>query len=321
MPLVKKSDYEAPMLLRNRHLMTIYPTLFRRVKPAAYERKRITTVDGDFLDLDCCSRGSDRVVLILHGLEGDAGRKYVLGMVQIFHAAGFDTVSMNFRGCSGEPNRQLRFYHSGETGDLDVVVHHLAALGKYSAIHLVGFSLGGNVTLKYLGERGDQLHPMVKSAVAVSVPCDLVTSSTELAKPHNSIYMNRFIRSLGRKLALKQQQYPGAIDMSGYEEIKNFQQFDDRYTAPLHGFPNALEYWTRCSSLGFLHRINVPTLLINAKDDPFLSKECYPYDIAATHPYLYLETPEKGGHVGFVGFRDYYYWTEKRALEFTQSCR
>lgn len=320
MPLVKNSDYEAPMLLRNRHLMTIYPTLFRRIKPAAYERQRITTDDGDFLDLDFSVRGSDRVVVILHGLEGDASRKYVLGMVQIFNAAGFDTVSMNFRGCSGEPNKQLRFYHSGETGDLDAVVQHITALEKYSSIHLVGFSLGGNVTLKYLGEKGTLLHPRVKSGVAISVPCDLVTSSTELAKPHNSIYMNRFIRSLGQKLALKQQLYPEAIDLSGFELIKNFRQFDDRYTAPLHGFPDALEYWRRCSSLGFLHRISVPTLLINAKDDPFLSKECYPYEIAASHPFLYLETPERGGHVGFVSFRDYHYWTEKRALEFTRSC-
>lgn len=318
MPVLHHSDYQAPFLLQNRHMLTIYPSLFRRVNPVAYRRERITTPDDDFLDLDFSSNGNDRVVLILHGLEGDSRRKYVLGMVHIFNNAGFDTVSMNFRGCSGEPNKQLRFYHSGETGDLHTVVQYLVSLKKYKAIHLVGFSLGGNVLLKYLGEQGKGAVGVIRSAVAISVPCDLKGSSAELEKKHNIVYMQRFIRDLGYKLKLKQALYPDNINLDNYTSIRSFRQFDDRYTAPMHGFRDALQYWEACSSRRFLEHIRVPALLINAKDDPFLGRDCFPYNMAADSPYFFLETPQQGGHVGFVRFGDDSYWSEKRALAFLQ---
>ncbi|WP_198315039.1 YheT family hydrolase [Chitinophaga sp. MD30] len=168
--------------MKNRHLLTIYPSLFRKIKAAGYTRERMTTSDGDFVDLDFSRVGADRIVIILHGLEGNASRKYVLGMVNVFNRGHYDTVSMNFRGCSGEPNMLLRFYHSGDTADLHQVVQYIAAAGKYKAIHIVGFSLGGNVTLKYIGEQSHNIHPMVKSAVAISVPCDLKDSSIQLEK-------------------------------------------------------------------------------------------------------------------------------------------
>ncbi|MGN7821605.1 YheT family hydrolase [Chitinophaga sp. 22536] len=309
-------EYAAPFLLRNRHMQTIYPSLFRKVRPAAYQRRRITTPDGDFLDLDFSEQGADRVVVILHGLEGNASRKYVLGMVHIFNEAGFDTVSMNFRGCSGEPNKLLRFYHSGETDDLHTVIQYLVSLGKYKAVHLVGFSLGGNVTLKYIGERGSGILPVIRSAVAISVPVDLKGSSAELEKKHNIVYMQRFIRNLKEKLELKKQQYPDGISLEGFEQIRSFRQFDDRYTGPMHGFRNALEYWEQCSSLRVLQQISIPTLLVNAKDDPFLSPACYPYEIARQSDTFFLETPFNGGHVGFVTFNEPYYWSEQRALAF-----
>jgi predicted alpha/beta-fold hydrolase len=299
-------------------MLTIYPSLFRSVKPAAYRRERLVTPDQDFLDLDFSETGGERIVVILHGLEGCSSRKYVLGMVHIFNAAGMDTVSLNFRGCSGEPNKNLRFYHSGETEDLHTVVQYLASLKKYKAIHLVGFSLGGNVTLKYLGEQGAQAAALIRSAVAISVPCDLKSGAAELEKKHNIIYMQRFIRDLGYKLLLKERQFPGSIRLDNYAEVKSFRQFDDRYTAPMHGFKDALTYWEQCSSLNYLPGIRVPALLINAKDDPFLGKACYPYEIAAASPYLFLETPRQGGHVGFVKFGGDFYWSEKRALAFLQ---
>lgn len=318
MPVLHNSDYQAPFLLQNRHMLTIYPSLFRSIKPVSYRRERIITPDNDFLDLDFSEQGNKSIVIILHGLEGNSTRKYVLGMVHIFNGAGFDTVSMNFRGCSGEPNRNLRFYHSGETGDLHAVIAHLVSLKKYTAIHLVGFSLGGNVTLKYLGERGNAVVGMIKSAVAISVPCDLKSGSAELEKRHNIIYMQRFIRDLGHKLRLKEQQFPGSIRLNNYSEVKSFRQFDDRYTAPMHGFKDALTYWEQCSSRPLLHNIRIPALIINAQDDPFLGKECYPYEIAADSPYVFLETPHQGGHVGFVRFGEEFYWSEKRALAFLQ---
>lgn len=316
MPLINHSDYKAPFLLKNRHLLTIYPTLFRKVKRANYHRVRIPTADDDFLDLDFSHAGSDRIVIILHGLEGSADRKYVMGMVHTFNGGGYDTVSLNFRGCSGEPNKNLRFYHSGETGDLAQVVEYLAATGRYKAIHLVGFSLGGNVTLKYLGERGADIHPLIRSAVALSVPCDLKASSSELEKSHNAVYMQRFIRHLGYKLELKARKFPDMIRLDNYRQIKTFRQFDDLYTAPIHGFPDALTYWAQCSSKPLLQNISVPALLINALDDPFLSKECFPYEEAAQSRYFYLETPRYGGHVGFVTFGEQCYWSEKRAFAF-----
>ncbi|CAL1519855.1 alpha/beta fold hydrolase [Chitinophaga sp. MM2321] len=319
MPVLNHSDYQAPFLLQNRHMLTIYPSLFRSIKPVDYQRTRITTPDEDFLDLDFSETGSDRIVVILHGLEGNSTRKYVLGMVRIFNEAGFDTVSMNFRGCSGESNKNLRFYHSGETGDLDTVVNYLISQKKYKAIHLVGFSLGGNVTLKYIGERGRDINEMIKSAVAISVPCDLKSSSAELEKKHNIIYMQRFVRSLGHKLVLKKAQFPEDVNLDDYDKIKSFRQFDDRYTAPMHGFKDALEYWEQCSSRKYLHQVNIPTLLINAKDDPFLGAGCFPYEIASGSEYFYLETPHYGGHVGFVRFGEDYYWSEQRALGFIQT--
>ncbi|MRG48953.1 alpha/beta fold hydrolase [Chitinophaga sp. SYP-B3965] len=316
MPVLKSPDYKAPILLRNRHLLTIFPSLFRKIKPADYTRTRIPTHDNDFLDLDFSKVGSDQLVIMLHGLEGDSRRQYITGMVHIFNEGGYDTVSMNFRGCSGESNKALRFYHSGETGDLHTVIQHMAATGDYKRIHLIGFSLGGNVTLKYLGEQGDTIPAIVRSAVAISVPCDLKDSSIELEKRHNFIYMKRFIRSLGLKLERKAKLYPKEISLANFGTIKNFKQFDDRYTAPMHGFKDAEEYWAKNSSKQFLENIRIPTLLINALDDPFLGKGSFPYKEADNNPHLYLETPETGGHVGFVTFTGKHYWSERRAFQF-----
>ncbi len=319
MPVLSVTDYKAPFLLRNRHLLTIFPTLFRKLRPVRYTRERISTPDQDFLDLDFSYTGSRRLVIILHGLEGNSHRQYVTGMVHIFNEGGYDTVSMNFRGCSGESNKALRFYHSGETGDLHTVTGYVTASGKYDQIHFVGFSLGGNVMLKYLGEQGSNIAPVLRSAVAISVPCDLKDSSKELEKKHNFIYMRRFIRSLGEKLAVKAKQYPGLISLEDFSSIRNFKQFDDRYTAPMHGFRDAEEYWAKCSSKQYLENIHIPALLINAQDDPFLGAGSFPYREAGNNPHFYLETPETGGHVGFVTFPDKYYWSERRAFCFIEA--
>lgn len=314
MPVVSESAYLPPRFLRNRHIATIYPSLFRRVKGVQYERQRLFTPDGDFLDLDYSRTGSDRIVIILHGLEGNSSRPYVLGMVSIFNEGGFDTVSMNFRGCSGEPNILLRSYHSGETGDLHTLVQHLSAEGHYKSICIVGFSLGGNVTLKYVGEQGEALNPLIKAAVGVSVPCDLKSGAIELEKRVNYMYMQMFIRELGEKLQVKQTKYP--INLDNFNTIRTFRQFDDRYTAPIHGFENAETYWAACSSRQFIPNIRIPVLLLNAQDDPFLGKGCYPYEEAKGHPWFYFEAPQHGGHVGFAGWNAGRYWSELRAFRF-----
>ncbi len=316
MPVIKSSDYRPPVFLKNRHFLTIYPSLFRQIKPIRYTRQRVTTSDGDFIDLDFSRKGNRRIVILLHGLEGSSDSKSVTGMVNVFNHAGYDTVSMNFRGCSGEPNKELRYYHSGETEDLDTIVNFIHSLDNYESIHAVAFSMGGNILLKYLGEKEDAVSGIIRSAVALSVPCDLKDGATEMGKRHNAIYMKRFIKELEQKLLLKKNLFPENITMKDYKKIKNFRQFDDRYTAPINGFMNAEDYWQKSSSIYYLSKIKVPTLLINALDDPFLGKKCFPYEEARNSEFFFLETPHHGGHVGFMDITNQFYWSERRALKF-----
>src|SRR5437867_4185973 len=239
MPIVALSTYKAPRLLSNGHVQTCFPVLFRRVKPVAYQRERISTPDGDFLDLDWAKNGSRRLAILAHGLEGDSEQHYMLGMVGALSKHGWDAVAWNARGCSGEPNRVLRFTHSGATEDLQTVISHVTSTCDYPDIALIGFSLGGNLTLKYLGERGGQLHPRIKTAAAFSVPCDLQSSSIQLAQPANRLYMRRFLITLHDKIRAMMKAMPGQIDDVGYERMRSFKDFDDRYTAPIHGFKDA----------------------------------------------------------------------------------
>ena len=314
MPLVR-STYTPPRGFQNPHLQTIFAGRLRRVEGVRYRRERIETPDGDFLDLDISHVGADRAAVISHGLEGSADRAYVRGMVRTLNRRGWDAVAWNFRGCSGEPNRRLRLYHSGATEDLDAVVQH--ALRGYAHVALVGFSLGGNLTLKYLGERGDAVDARVARAVALSVPVDLAASSLALARWENGLYMRYFLRSLRRKVHVKAQQFPGEISTAGLARIRDFRGFDDRYTAPLHGFEDAEDYWQRSSSKRFIGGIRIPTLLVNAADDPFLAPACYPTEAARRSEHFWLETPAHGGHVGFVTFGgDGEYWSERRAAAF-----
>lgn len=297
--------------------MTVYPTLSRRVDGVSYARQRLELRDGDFLDLDCSRVGSGRVVVVSHGLEGHSRRAYVLGMVRAFNRAGWDAVAWNFRGSSGEQNRLLAFTHSGASHELAEVVDWAAGAGGYRSVALVGFSLGGNLTLKYLGESGAAVPQAVRCGVAYSVPCDLRGSAETMAAGGNRIYMSRFLSDLRIRMEAKSRQFPGRISMEGYGQVRTFRDFDGRYTAPLHGFRDAEDYWERSSSGKYLAGIRVPTLLVNAMDDPFLSPGCFPRDVAAASEWLHLETPAHGGHVGFVSMGgDGEYWSERRAVEF-----
>ena len=321
MPLIL-SSYRAPWWLSNAHAHTIYPASARRVEGVVYQRERLELSDGDFLDLDWSRVGASRVVVVTHGLEGSSNRSYVLGMVRAFNRRGWDAVAMNFRGCSGESNRLLRFYHSGVSEDLWEVLAHVRAVG-YQTIAAIGFSLGGNVALKLMGDLGAQAPDWLLGAVGISVPCDLRASSVVMARPVNRIYMRRFLADLREKIRAKQPLFPGQLDVSGYDRIRSFKQFDDRYTAPLHGFKDAEDYWARSSAVASMGSIARPSLLLNAADDPFLGEECFPTRLAEPHEFLHLEIPKEGGHVGFVGgglLEDEYY-SERRALEFLESLR
>lgn len=280
-------------------------------------RRRVELADGDFLDVDGSHGFGNRAVLIAHGLEGSSGGAYVRGMVRAFNRRGWDALAMNFRGCSGEPNRLLRSYHSGATEDVLHVLRMLISQG-YAGVGLIGFSLGANMVLKLLGELGAQAPGELIGGVAISVPCDLRAACEAMARPANAIYMKRFLASLREKVRAKQARFPVELNDEGYARLKTFRHFDDRYTAPIHGFCDAEDYWARCSANAFLATIARPTLLLNALDDPFLAPSCFPSSAASAHRFVHLEAPQHGGHVGFVGHglcADEYY-SERRALEF-----
>jgi predicted alpha/beta-fold hydrolase len=305
--------YSPPFFLFSPHLETIFPAVTRRVKIRPYDRERIETPDNDFLDLDWLKNNSKKLVIISHGLEGNTSRAYMKGMAKIFHSQGYNVLAWNYRGCSEEMNRQIRFYHSGATDDLNTVVMHAIARG-YDEINLIGFSLGGNMTLKYLGE--GKVPPEIKTAATISVPMDLGSSCRKISQPANWIYSNRFLKSLKNKILTKAS-IRNDIDISGIKNVNTLEQFDNRFTAPLHGFENANDYYSRCSAIRFVHDINIPTLIINATNDPFLSKECFPIEKLQNHPFVKLDVLTRGGHVGFSQInKNGSYWSEQRALDF-----
>lgn len=317
MPMVAPSSYRPPPGLANGHLQTILPTVFRRVREINYRLERITTPDGDFLDLGWSTVGAGRIAVISHGLEGNIDRAYMKGMARALNRAGWDVLAWNFRGCSGEPNRLLRSYHSGATEDLETVLQHLFQNFHYTGVALVGFSMGGNLLLKYLGEQGRGVDRRICGAAAISVPCDLAGSSARISQPGNRIYLRRFLRMLREKIRAKMLLFPGRIDDRNFSAVRTFEDFDNRYTAPLHGFRDAADYYRSCSSLFFLKGIRVPTLLLNAANDPFLTPECFPRKIAADSRHLFLEIPASGGHVGFMLFnREGEFWSEKKTVAF-----
>jgi len=297
------------------HAQTIHAAL--RILPACRTRTgRIELDDGDFLDLDWHDGDSDgdKLAIICHGLEGSSNANYVRGMAIALSKRGWNALAWNYRGCGNEPNRLLTSYHIGKTDDLDHVIRHVIATRQPRRIDLIGFSLGGNLMLKYLGERGDAVHSAIHRGVAFSAPCELACSSNELSKWQNRIYMARFLKSLRRKMKDKHRKFPDSLNVTGLSRIRNFAEFDGRFTAPIHGFQGASDYWIRSSSRQFLESIRVPTLLVNAANDPFLGPNCYPFDEARRNPAFHLEVPDQGGHVGFgCGVE---YWSEKRAVEF-----
>jgi predicted alpha/beta-fold hydrolase len=317
LPLITPSTFDVPRLLFNGHLQTIAPALFRSSIPLPFVRERIATPDDDFLDLDWLRQGSKRLVIISHGLEGNSQRPYIKGMARQFYCKKYDALAWNFRGCSGEINRQALFYHSGATYDLKTVIHHAAQ--QYDEVNLVGFSLGGNLILKYLGEPST-LHPKIRKAVAISVPLHLESSSIQLSNRENSIYSYRFLRTLKEKALKKALQFPDKINAGTVRKLKSIYDFDDQVTGPLHGFKSAHDYYLKCSSLYFLNSIKTPTLILNSENDPFLSPLCFPRELGVQLDSVYMDFPRFGGHVGFTTRNgSHSYWSEKRSLDFIDS--
>ncbi len=307
------SPYRRPLHLPGGHLQTIVHALTRRVVlPTPYVRERITTPDHDFLDLDWLKRGSKKLLILCHGLEGSSDRPYMQGMARHFFNHGFDVLAVNYRGCSGEINKAKRMYHSGATDDLDLIVGHAAV--AYSELFLIGFSLGGNMILKYLGEKGVQ--SVFKKAVAFSVPLDLHDGVKGLDTGFNKMYVRRFLSTLKQKVVAKQQQYPDEIDLTPLDDITTVYDFDDTYTAWIHGFNGACDYYYRNSSIRFIDQIKTPTLVINAANDPMIGSIARGPEPFKNTDYVQFHLTSQGGHVGYYGYQNKVLWSEKQALHY-----
>lgn len=315
MPAVS-SHYEPPHLFKNGHFSTIYPNLLRKVNSIDQQRERVELDDGDFIDVDWSytKAKTQKLGILIHGLEGNAQRQYILGLARILNKNGWDAVAINLRNCSGEVNRLYRSYNAGVSDDLDTIIKYIISKYDYSNISICGFSLGGNITLKYLGE-GREIPSQISAGVAISVPCDLYDSLTEINKPKNIIYQKRFIRHLKAKLYQRQEEFPDQLSKSDIKSCTSLIEIDDLYTSKAHGYIDAIDYYTKCSSKQFLSNIRIPTLIINAQNDSFLGTNCYPTEEASKNSSLFLEIPKYGGHVGFYRQGGIYY-NEKRTLEF-----
>ncbi len=313
MPVIR-SQFNPPLLLRNAHLQTLLPVISRRKTRLPYERERLELADGDFLDLDWLHAPGSDLAILSHGLEGSSQDVTICGMARALHRSGWNVLAWNYRGCSEELNRLPRLYHSGETADLALVIEH--AFRCFPRIALIGFSLGGNLVLKYLGEA--RPHSAVACAAAISAPVNLAASARALDQRRtNRLYLRRLIATLVRKVKAKAKHFPKQIDASQTKGIHGFEDFDGRFTAPVHGFRDADDYWTRSSSRQFLRQIAVPTLMLSAQDDPFLTSDCFPFEEAEASAHVFLEAPASGGHLGFCqSLTGKESWAERRIVEF-----
>ncbi len=299
MPLLN-SNFLPTIPFRNGHFNTMYRPLFMKDK-ISYKRKRITTWDNDFIDLDFSFVNSSTLVVLIHGLEGSSESKYMISTSNYLNNRHLDTVCFNLRGCSGEDNLLLSTYHSGKTEDVDFVINYLLENYTYKNIIIVGFSLGGNLTLKYLGEKSDKLSSVVKGGIASSVPIDIATAEKEMDKLKNKLYIEMFFKTMKNKVLEKAHKFPEyKLDKDKLFKATRFKHLEYLYTAPVFGFESPEDYWEKASSKPFLSKIKKPTLLINAKDDTFLSAECYPKKEAENSKYFFFEETKFGGHCGFM---------------------
>jgi hypothetical protein len=296
-------------------LQTLYPSLFRRRVPPPLERERLELPDGDFLDLDWTTDTGSMVVLVLHGLEGSLESHYASGILTALASHGFTAVLMYFRNCSGTPNRLPRTYHSGETGDLASVMEHIRTRFPGRPVTAIGYSLGGNVLLKWLGEQGNAAQ--VTTAVAISVPFDLNACALKLETGLSRIYQHHLVTKLRNAVISKASIHVPPFPLERLGELRTFRQFDDAITAPLHGFRDVDDYYSRSSSTQYIRNIRVPTLILHAADDPFIPVDAIPDD-SDLSPAVTLELSRYGGHVGFVAGSSPAsprYWLEQRIVE------
>jgi phosphomannomutase / phosphoglucomutase len=312
------STYRAPAWLPGGHLQTIYSSLFIRVAPVEYRREQLELADGDFLDFDWIDSPSGApVVVLFHGLEGSADSPYARDLMATVQARGWHGVVAHFRGCSGEDNRLPRAYFAGDSEDIERILRHVKSQHADAPVYAVGVSLGGNALLKWLGEQGEAAYALVERAAGISAPLDLTAAGRTLDRGFNRrVYTARFLVTLKAKALRKAARFPGVLDADAIAAATTFREFDTLVTARLHGFRDAEDYWLKVSSKPLLKSIAVPTLIINARNDPFLPAWALPSRDEVS-PAVTLEQPDTGGHVAFPSgpFPGNLDWLPKRLMQ------
>jgi predicted alpha/beta-fold hydrolase len=313
--VITSSTFRPAWWLPGPHLQTLYPSLFRTRSAPRLARQRLELPDGDFVDLDWTPRTGGMVVLVLHGLEGNLESHYTGAILRVLAQQGYNAGLLYFRNCSGEPNRLPRSYHSGDTGDLDFAIRHIRQTFPDRDIAVVGYSLGGNVLLKWLGEQADAAP--ARTAIAISVPFDLNSAALKLETGLSRIYQRHLLKKLSAAVLRKAPLHPPPFPLERLQELQTFRQFDNAITAPLNGFRDVDDYYDHSSCRQYLHDIRTPTLIIQARDDPFLPPAALPSE-DDLDPAVTLELARHGGHVGFITGSNPLqprYWLEQRILQ------
>lgn len=314
MPLLASNYQPKNILHKWSHWSTIVPAKIKSYPKPNYEEERIELEDGDFLDIFWRKQNhSDRILILCHGLEGSYDRTYNNTSSDYFFERGYNILAWNYRSCGKELNRTKRLYHHVAIDDLEHIVLHVLEK-PYKEIYLMGFSMGGALIMNYLGQ--SKVNSRLKGASAISVPLNIQTAAAALKKFPNVVYMKNFIRTLKPKLAAKAQQFPGELNETMLNQIKTFDEIDNYFTAPLHGFTDKDDYYTKASPIHWIQSIKVPTLIINAKNDPFLGWDSFDDGPFRQHPFLHFLLSDYGGHCGFSIKGTKNAWSEIRTEEF-----
>ena len=329
MPILQ-SSYRPSRIWQNPHLSTIYPSAFRKVNGVNYTREKLELPDGDFLDLDWSFTEKEnpitnhqplitknnKLAIFTHGFLGNSTRPYLLGGVKAFNSANYDALAWNHRGLGGENNRFERITTHGSSDDLEAVINYVISKKQYTEIILVGYSKGGNISMKYAGEKSANIPPEIKKIIAISSPTDLQGSVDVMGK--NGFYTERFKTKLIKFLLNRSELIDNQI-LKDFSKFKYLDDFTDHYIAPLHGFKDGRDYYEQCAAISLVDKIKVPTLILNAKNDPVLSESCAMLEVAKNSDYIFSELPNYGGHCGFYQpNRDGIYWGDKRMIEFVE---
>ena len=315
--MILNSNYQNfPLYAYNKHLATIIPSVFRKIDGVEYTRKRITLSDGDFLDIDGVYNNNDKVVILSHGLEGSADKQYIKGAAKLFIENGWDVIAWNCRSCSGEMNLAPRLYHHGDIEDIGEVTDWTLSQNQYKQIGYIGFSMGGVINSKYLSTKGNTVDSSIVFNVAISAPCDLEACALALDERENILYKKKFYNSIKDKLIEKDKQHPGMLDVNRLNTIKYWYEFDESFSAKMNGFSDRKAFYKQATLLNFLEDIKVPTLVLNAQNDPIIPAISNPFTIARKSSFVHLEMPKYGGHCGYSVKGDYHNYAERRSLEF-----